>query len=80
MNSGLVELPTGATLHFEEKGEGEPALVIHGLLGTAREELGWVIDWLAERYRVFGLTLRGYGQSLPKPRRFPLEPPTARTG
>jgi len=73
MNSGLVELPTGATLHFEEKGEGEPALVIHGLLGTAREELGWVIDWLAERYRVFGLTLRGYGQSLPKPRRFPLD-------
>jgi valacyclovir hydrolase len=73
MNSGLVELPTGATLHFEEKGDGEPVLVIHGLLGTARDELGGVIDWLSERYRVFGLTLRGYGKSLPKPRRFPLD-------
>jgi len=71
MNSGLVRLPTGATLHFEEKGEGEAVVVVHGLLGTARDELGGVIDWLSERYHVFGLTLRGYGASLPKPRRFP---------
>lgn len=46
-------------------------MVVHGLLGTARDELGGVIDWLSERYHVFGLTLRGYGASLPKPRRFP---------
>jgi valacyclovir hydrolase len=46
-------------------------IVVHGLLGTARAELGGVIDWLSERYRVLGVTLRGYGQSLPKPRRFP---------
>jgi valacyclovir hydrolase len=71
MISGLLELPTGAALHFEEKGSGEPVLAVHGLLGTARAELGGLIDWLAERYRVIGLTLRGYGQSLPKPRRFP---------
>jgi valacyclovir hydrolase len=71
VNSGLIELPTGASLHFEEKGIGEPMVVVHGLLGTAREELGGVIDWLSEHYRVFGLTLRGYGLSLPKPRRFP---------
>jgi valacyclovir hydrolase len=73
MHSTLVELPTGATLHYEEKGKGEPVVVVHGLLGTARDELGEVIDWLSERYRVFGLTLRGYGQSLPKPRRFPAD-------
>jgi valacyclovir hydrolase len=73
MEGGFVELPTGATLHYERKGEGEPALVVHGLLGTAREELGGVIDWLSERYCVFGLTLRGYGRSLPKPRRFPAD-------
>lgn len=71
MNEGLVELRTGATLHFEEKGRGEPVLLVHGLLGTARAELGGLIDWLSERYRAIGLTLRGYGRSLPKPRRFP---------
>ncbi|MBN2553978.1 MAG: alpha/beta hydrolase [Spirochaetales bacterium] len=71
MHGELIELSTGATLHYEEKGEGEPVVVVHGLLGTARDELGEVIDWLAESYRVFGLTLRGYGASLPKPRRFP---------
>jgi valacyclovir hydrolase len=72
MNRALIELPTGACLHFEEKGTtGEAAVVVHGLLGTARDELGSVIDFLSKRYRVFGLTLRGYGQSLPKPRRFP---------
>jgi valacyclovir hydrolase len=46
-------------------------LLVHGLLGTARAELGGLIDWLAGRYRAIGLTLRGYGRSLPKPRRFP---------
>jgi len=71
MNQAMVELPTGATLHFEERGRGEPVLLVHGLLGTARAELGGLIDWLAERHRAIGLTLRGYGASLPKPRRFP---------
>jgi valacyclovir hydrolase len=71
MNSGLVELPTGATLHYEENGDGQPVVVVHGLLGTARDELGGLLDWLAENWHVIGLTLRGYGQSLPKPRRFP---------
>ena len=73
MNSELIELPTGAKLHLEQKGKGEPVLVVHGLLGTARDELGSVIDWLSEEYQVFGVTLRGYGGSLPKPRRFPVD-------
>ena len=73
MHGEMIELPTGATLHFEQKGEGEPVVVVHGLLGTARDELGGVIDWLSRSYQVFGLTLRGYGSSLPKPRRFPAD-------
>lgn len=72
MKNGFAALPTGATLHYEEKGSGGEALIlIHGLLGTARAELGHLIDWLAEKYHVFGVTLRGYGESTPKPRRFP---------
>jgi valacyclovir hydrolase len=71
MKTGFAELPTGAKLHYEEKGEGEALVLVHGLLGTARAELGQLIDWLAEKYHVFGVTLRGYGESTPKPRRFP---------
>ncbi len=71
----LVELPTGATLHYEDshpQSEHIPVILIHGLLGTARGHLGHVMDWLVnEGYRVIGITLRGYGESQPKPRRFP---------
>ncbi len=71
----LIDLPTGAGLHYEDlrsRRDQTPVILIHGFLGTARSQLGNVMDWLHERgFRVIGLTLRGYGQSLPKPRDFP---------
>ena len=71
----LVELSTGASLHYEDRrphSRDAPIILIHGMLGTARSHLGHVIDWLdAQGFRVIGLTLRGYGESLPKPRDFP---------
>jgi len=71
----LVEIQTGATLHYEDMQPDSPetpVILIHGLLGTARGHLGHVMDWLDEQgFHVIGLTLRGYGQSLPKPRDFP---------
>jgi valacyclovir hydrolase len=74
--SALIPLPTGATLHVEDvnpQAEGIPIIAVHGMLGTARLHLGHVIDWLAEQgYRVIAPTVRGYGESLPKPRDFPL--------
>ena len=36
MKTGCAELPTGATLHYEENGAGEDLVIVHGLLGTAR--------------------------------------------
>lgn len=66
----FAETKTGARLHYEDVGSGEPIIVIHGLLGTARYDLGRVIDWLSQDYHVYGLTLRGYGESTPKPRDF----------
>lgn len=68
----FADLSTGARLFYEEAGEGEPLLVVHGLLGTARLHFPRVIDWLSPEYRVIGPTLRGYGESTPKPRDFPL--------
>jgi len=71
----LVEISTGATLHYEDMqpdNTDTPVILIHGLLGTARGHLGHVMDFLHdESFHVIGLTLRGYGQSLPKPRDFP---------
>lgn len=71
----LAELATGAALHYEDTrpdSDRIPVILIHGLLGTARGHLGHVMDWLdGQGFRVIGLTLRGYGKSLPKPRDFP---------
>lgn len=71
----LAKLATGAALHFEDLQPDcarVPVILLPGMLGTARSHLGAVMDWLgAHGFRVIGLTLRGYGESLPKPRDFP---------
>lgn len=69
----FIDLATGARLHYEDVGTGQPVVAIHGFLGTARSHLGGVIDWLSQDWRVIAPTLRGYGQSLPKPRDFPFD-------
>jgi valacyclovir hydrolase len=69
----FVETSSGARLHYIEKGQGEPVILIHGLLGTAELHFPRVIEWLENQYHVYGVTLRGYGESSPKPRDFPLD-------
>jgi valacyclovir hydrolase len=69
----FIELTTGARLFYEDVGQGEPLLAIHGFLGTGRKHLDSVIDWLSADYRVLAPTIRGYGQSEPKPRDYPLD-------
>lgn len=71
----FVEISTGARLHYEHLNpdrDGIPIVCLHGLLGTGRKDLGQVLDWLAEEgYQVIAPSLRGYGESRPKPRNFP---------
>ncbi len=70
----FVDLATGARFHYEDVGQGVPVVVLHGRFGTARVDLGNLIDWLsADGYRVYGPSLRGYGESTPKPRDFPVD-------
>ncbi len=70
-----ADLKTAARLHYEDLGHpaGTPLIAVHGFMGTARYDLGEVLDWLAagQQWRVLGPTLRGYGGSSPKPRAFP---------
>ncbi|NOZ12866.1 MAG: alpha/beta hydrolase [Acidobacteria bacterium] len=67
----MISLPTGAVLHYEKAGKGEPVILLHGFMGTGRTELGGLIDALSKTHLVFAPTYRGYGKSLPKPRTFP---------
>lgn len=68
----FAQTSTGARLHYiDTGGTGEAVLLVHGLVGTASQHFGRLIEWLKPAYRVLGLTLRGYGYSEPKPRTFP---------
>jgi pimeloyl-ACP methyl ester carboxylesterase len=55
----------GVRLHYIERGEGEPIVLIHGN-GTMIQDftVSGLIDRLAERYRVIVIDRPGYGYSL----------------
>jgi valacyclovir hydrolase len=76
MTMPFVECSTGARLHFEEwnaSADGTPVLVLHGMLGTATVDLEETNQFIASLgFRVVAPTLRGYGESTPKPRTFPM--------
>ncbi|KQQ20315.1 alpha/beta fold hydrolase [Methylorubrum extorquens] len=59
----------GVRLHYIERGEGEPLVLIHGN-GTMAEDflVSGIVDELAERYRVIIIDRPGYGYS-ERPRR-----------
>jgi valacyclovir hydrolase len=69
----FADLTTNARLYYDETGSGAPYLLLHGFLGTGRLHLGPVMDWLTAEYgyHCIAPTMRGYGQSTPKPRDFP---------
>ena len=69
----FIEIGTGARLHYEDEGSGLPLVALHGRFGTGRVDLGGVIDWLSASYHVYAPSLRGYGESTPRPRDFPLD-------
>lgn len=54
----------GADIHYEERGTGEPLLLLHGFMGSRQD---WVhlfdVDELARRYRVIMPDARGHGRS-----------------
>lgn len=52
--------------HTDSGGEGEPLLVIHGLLGSADNWRSQVRQW-EKRYRIIALDLRNHGHSFHAP-------------
>lgn len=61
-------------LHFERSGKGSPLLLIPGALGTGRGDFEHQIGWFAaRRFDVIAPDPRGYGQSRPPRREYPLD-------
>lgn len=77
----FAALPTGAQLHYYDShpdprglDDSMPVvLALQGRLGLPEVDMPNIIDWLRSGYRLVLPSLRGYGQSLPKPRTFPVD-------
>jgi len=55
----------GVKIHYVEKGEGDPVILLHGFTGTWMRQWGstGLFDDLAETYRVIAIDNRGHGAS-----------------
>ncbi|MCP3749445.1 alpha/beta fold hydrolase [Pseudomonas sp. SBB6] len=56
----------GCSLHYEEYGQGEPLVLLHGL-GSSCQDWEMQVPTLARQYRVILMDIRGHGRS-DKPR------------
>jgi valacyclovir hydrolase len=62
----------GAGIYYEALGMGEPLLLLPAMLETGRTHARLILR-LSGQYRVIAPDLRGYGQSKPRPRDFPVD-------
>jgi len=62
--SSITPLPTQETvkIYYEEKGEGEPILLIHGF-GASTYSWRHLISKLSSTYKVIAIDLKGFGKS-----------------
>ncbi len=74
LQSNFIELSTGATFHYLDSGGADkPVMVaLQGRMGMPEIDMPQIIDWLSPDYRFIAPSLRGYGQSTPKPRSYPI--------
>jgi pimeloyl-ACP methyl ester carboxylesterase len=62
--SRTVRVDDGAELHVEERGSGEPLVLLHGMMGTCGDwKHAFDLDALASRFRVIAPDARGHGRS-----------------
>jgi pimeloyl-ACP methyl ester carboxylesterase len=61
-SQGLATMPDGAHIYYEDRGQGQPILFVHGWTCSSRF---WRknVDELAKEFRVVTLDLRGHGNS-----------------
>lgn len=63
----------GIQLHYIQQGNGEPLLCLPGALGTGQSDFAPQVAELSAQYHIIAPDPRGYGQSRPPERDFPLD-------
>ena len=62
----------GFSMYYETYGSGEPIVFIPGALGTGRTDFEHQLPWFSQHYQVIAPDPRGYGESRPPERDYPL--------
>jgi len=62
----------GYSMYYERYGSGQPVLFIPGALGSGRTDFEHQLTWFGQTYEVIAPDPRGYGQSRPPERDYPL--------
>jgi valacyclovir hydrolase len=62
----------GFSMYYEQKGSGQPILFIPGALGSGSTDFEPQLAWFSQSYEVIAPDPRGYGQSRPPERDYPL--------
>ena len=60
--TGSVDVGNGVQMYFEERGQGTPLLLVHGMWGSCRFFRDQLTG-LSAKYRVIAVDLRGHGRS-----------------
>jgi valacyclovir hydrolase len=62
----------GFSMYYETYGSGPPVVFIPGALGTGKADFEHQLQWFSHAYQVIAPDPRGYGQSRPPERDYPL--------
>lgn len=63
----------GFSMFYESSGLGQPILFIPGALGTGKIDFRYQLPWFSRTFRVIAPDPRGYGESRPPERDYPLD-------
>jgi valacyclovir hydrolase len=63
----------GLSLYYQSLGSGSPILFLPGALGTGASDFDQQLSWFAKTHQVVAPDPRGYGQSRPPERDYPLD-------
>jgi valacyclovir hydrolase len=66
-------MPKFGSIYYESYGSGQPIVFIPGALGTGRTDFEHQLPWFSQTHQVIALDPRGYGESRPPERDYPLD-------
>jgi valacyclovir hydrolase len=61
------------SIYYESYGSGQPIVFIPGALGTGKTDFEHQVPWFSQTHQVIALDPRGYGESRPPERDYPLD-------